>query len=135
MLGRLRSILSESPKLTDDIIDQILFSPRPTVNALLYDEVIELVNAIAKEFSEIVQLESIGKTYQGRDILMMKIDAGKHFENIMGHNTQKEEDRKAILLTGAHHSRELVSVQMPLYMVIYLLHGYVHGHPETMALL
>ena len=54
MVGRLRSILSESPKLTDDIIDQILFSPRPTVNALLYDEVIELVNAIAKEFSEIV---------------------------------------------------------------------------------
>jgi len=93
------------------------------------------MEAIALEFSEIVEpLESIGRTYDNRDILMIKINAsghlGKKFQNF-----QKEEDRKAILLTGAHHSRELVSVQMPLYTVLKLIHGYLHQDPETIGLL
>jgi hypothetical protein len=29
-------------------------------------------------------------------------------------------------MTGAHHARELISVQMPLLMVLDLLHGYLH---------
>ena len=126
----------QSPEFDDHLIDKILFSPRPTVHHLLYDEVVELMNAIASDFPEIVEpLESIGKSYQGRDMNMIKIDAGKHLESILGPSTQSKEDRKAILLTGAHHSRELVSVQMPLYMVVNLLHGYLHGVPETLLLL
>lgn len=32
-------------------------------------------------------------------------------------------NKPAIMLTGAHHSRELVSIQMPLYSLLRLLHG------------
>jgi len=56
--------------------------------------------------------------------MMLKIDA-----------TPQNLDKKAILMTGAHHSRELVSVQMPLYTILDLLHGLVHGDPEKIALL
>jgi hypothetical protein len=48
---------------------------------------------------------------------MLKVDA-----------TPEDKDKKAILMTGAHHSRELVSVQMPLFTILDLLHGLVHGN-------
>lgn len=51
--------------------------------------------------------------------------------NIKNALTQKP----AILLTGAHHSRELASIQMPLYSLLKLLHGMVHQQRETMNLL
>jgi len=79
---------------------------------------------LENNFGDFITLESIGKTYENRDIYMIKIDA-----------TEQDKDRKAILLTGAHHSRELVSVQMPMYSILNLLHGYVHGHPEKVQLL
>jgi hypothetical protein len=79
---------------------------------------------IVSDFGDIVHLESLGKTYENRDIWMLKVDA-----------TPKHLDKKAILLTGAHHSRELVSIQMPLFTILDLLHGWVHGHPEKTMLL
>lgn len=54
------------------------------------------------EFSDIIKLESIGKTYENRDIWMIKVEADKI--------AQPGQEKKAILMTGAHHSRELVSV-------------------------
>ena len=58
----------------------------------------------------------------------MKIDGSKFFD-------QKDHDPKAILLTGAHHSRELVSVQMPLFSILNLFHGALHGDQEKINLL
>jgi murein tripeptide amidase MpaA len=72
-------------------------------------------------------LESIGKTHENRDIFMIKVEA----DEIADPGSRK----KAILMTGAHHSRELVSVQMPLFMLLDLLHGFVHNDPEKMLLL
>lgn len=43
--------------------------------------------------------------------------------------------KPAILLTGAHHSRELISIQMPLYSLLRLMHGLVHRKREIMNLL
>lgn len=103
--------MTQSPELDDKLIDRVLFSTRPNVHHLLYDEVVELMQAIVTEFPEIVEpLESIGQTYQGRDMNMIKINAHHALKDTLGPDTQEESDRKAILLTGAHHSRELVSV-------------------------
>lgn len=38
-------------------------------------------------------------------------------------------------MTGAHHARELISIQMPLYSALKLLHGNVHQDPNYQALL
>ena len=107
-------------------------SPREGVHHLLYDEVINLMEHILADFGNIVTAESIGKTYEGRDMWMLKVDATDYF-NQKGVSTNP--DKKAILMTGAHHSRELVSVQMPLYTVLDLLHGLVHNDAETLELL
>jgi murein tripeptide amidase MpaA len=59
---------------------------------------------------------------------MMKIDGTKFW-------AEKDHEPKAILLTGAHHSRELVSVQMPLFSILKLLHGALHQDQESINLL
>ena len=38
-------------------------------------------------------------------------------------------------MTGAHHARELISVQMPLYCILDLLHGLMHFNMEKILLL
>lgn len=35
--------------------------------------------------------------------------------------------KPAIFITGAHHPRELTSVQMPLFSILMLLHGMIHS--------
>jgi hypothetical protein len=47
---------------------------------LLYDEVIYLMQKISAEFANIIQLESIGKTGEARDIWMMNVDATDYFK-------------------------------------------------------
>ena len=101
----LTRLLLSSPgnlKTNDKLLDSLLISPREGYHALMYDEVIGLMNTIAREFPELVTIESMGKTHQDRDIWMLKINGAPH---ITGDKTEK----KAILLTGAHHSREMVS--------------------------
>lgn len=125
--GKLMDLLREHPTLDDEFFNQVLISPRPGVHHLLYDEVMKLVKEIKSAFPKIIKLESIGKSYEDRDIWLIKLEAHRFLErNGLAVNTQDKIDRKAILLTGAHHARELVSVQMPLYMLLDLLHGLVH---------
>lgn len=80
-----------------------MISTRDGVHHLLYDEVLHLVRSIQDDFSEFITLQSIGKTHENRDIWMLDVDAGKVLAPI-------HRERKSILLVGAHHARELVSV-------------------------
>jgi len=98
---------------------------------MLYDEVTDLMAHAAKDFPSIVKLESVGKTYLGRDIQMLTIDATKE----LSLNKSEDTKAKAILMTGAHHARELISTQTPVYAMIKLLHGFVQGDTESSELL
>lgn len=134
--GQLHALLKSHETLTDEVINKLLISPRQGVHHLLYDEVMQLMYEIKAAFPKIIKLESIGKTHQGRDIWMLKLDAHRALERKgLSVNTQDNKERKAILLTGAHHARELVSVQMPLFMLLDLLQGLVHEDPEKLILL
>ena len=125
---RLRTKLGKSKTFDDDLINDLLISKRPGVHHLLYDEVIDLMQQLANNFPEILTLESVGKTFDNRDIWMMNIDGTKMLGNT-------NPDPKAILMVGAHHARELVSVQMPLYSVLDLMQGWVNKDAERMELL
>ena len=48
---------------------------------------------------------------------MIKLEAG----------TKPTSERPAMLLTGAHHAREAVSIQMPFYIIFKFLHGVLHN--------
>ena len=118
----LTSLLKANPQdlaTNDHLLDSLLITPRKGYHHLMYDEVIGLMNTIAAEFPHLVNLESIGKTFDDRDIWMMKIDGTSLLSPSTGLDGQK--DNKAILLTGAHHSREMAYTQMPIVSALELV--------------
>ena len=79
----LTNLLRKNPQdlsKNDHLLDTLFISPREGYHHLLYDEVMGLMNTIAVEFPQLVQMESIGKTFDDRDIWMMKIDGTKSFK-------------------------------------------------------
>ena len=83
----------------------------------LYDDLTLLLDRLEKEFPEITTVSSIGKTYQGRDIPLITVALpGK----------VPVSERPALLMTGAHHSRELESMAMVISSLLRFLHGIVH---------
>ena len=63
----------------DEMMNILLISPRPGLHHLLIDEVNVLMQEMADAFPELLKLVSIGKTGDGRDILMIKLEAFDHF--------------------------------------------------------
>ena len=53
----------------------------------------------------------------------------------MNYLNSTRNDKKAILFTGAHHSRELTSISMNLYLILRIAYGYHIKDRDTMALL
>jgi murein tripeptide amidase MpaA len=68
-----------------------------------------------KDFPDLVKINSIGKSFQGRDINYLEIDMPSEVKN-----------KPAILLTGATHARELISTSFNVYQMLKLvMKGYV----------
>ena len=76
------------------------------------------MNKLAEEYGSIVSVKSIGKSWEGRDINLMTIDADNYFKtNSLSQIDQNSKDEKlsdggrpAIFWTGAHHARELITI-------------------------
>lgn len=121
----LRQVLASSPVFDEDLIKQVLV--RHDINHLMLTDVNKLIAKIALEFSEVVQLSTIGSSWEGRPILMLTVD-------VIGNAPIKK--KPAMLLTGAHHAREFVSTQMPLFSLLKMLHGgLLHGDEKYFHLL
>lgn len=109
-----REILESSTTFDDNLIKQLLV--RDDLNHLMLTDVNKLIMKIAKEFPEFVKLSTIGESFEGRPMYMLTLDA----------KSEKPLNSKpAMFLTGAHHAREFMSTQMPLYSVLRMIHG---GH-------
>ena len=68
----------------------------------------------AATYPSIAQLDTIGYSYEGRAILAMHVSD----------NAGVEEGEPEVLVVGCHHARELMSVEIPLYLMRGLLDGY-----------
>lgn len=66
-------------------------------NYILYDDVIEIMGTLKKEFPQEITLGSIGSSFESNEIPLITL-------------TLNPNSTSAMLLTGAHHSRELASV-------------------------
>jgi hypothetical protein len=66
---------------------------------------------IADNYPEITKLESIGKSWQGRDIWVMKVSDNPHVE---------EEDEPEVYFNSNHHAREWLTIEIALYTLRYL---------------
>lgn len=90
--------------------------PRP-LSSSVYHNLTEMeteLSDIAVDHPVITKLESIGKSYEGRDIWAMKVSD----------NPDIEEDEPEIFYTGMHHAREWLTMEVCLYILNYLTDNY-----------
>jgi murein tripeptide amidase MpaA len=80
---------------------------------------------VEKEFADLVTMVEIGRTYQNQPIQALEVN----FLNASNPH------KKGILITGAHHSRELTSISMNLYLLLKVCYGYKIRDQQTMSLL
>lgn len=79
-----------------------------------YSEFVDSLETIAANHSDIVILDTLGTTYEGREILVLKISE----------NVALDEDEPELLFIGLHHAREWPSLEICLFYVDTLTRGY-----------
>ena len=79
-----------------------------------YLQMTEILQNLASQNSDIMKLESYGKTYENRDIWYVKISD----------NVEIDEDEPGVLLLGAHHGDEKISYEIILFFIEYLMENY-----------
>lgn len=79
-----------------------------------YQEMTEFLQNLEENHSDIMQLVSIGKTFEGRDIWMVKISD----------NVNEKEDEPGVLFMGAHHGNEKASFEVLIYFIRHILDNY-----------
>ena len=69
-------------------------------NHYSYHDSLIVIEQLKNEFPDIVEVGSFGRTYEGRDIPIVTLSMG----------TKSAKSKPAMLITGAHHAREAVSI-------------------------
>jgi len=81
---------------------------------LNYSDVKGMLGDFAAEYDDITDLRVLGSTYEGRDILALRVTD----------NPEDEENEPDVLIIGGHHAEELPSVEVPLYVLDFLVTNY-----------
>ncbi|MET0237580.1 MAG: M14 family metallopeptidase [Kibdelosporangium sp.] len=79
-----------------------------------YTELTAEVNAVAAGYPAIVSKQVIGKSYEGRDLIAVKISD----------NAGTDEDEPEVLFTAHQHAREHLTKEMALYLLNQFTTGY-----------
>lgn len=79
-----------------------------------YAEMVSEMSTYVTSHPAIARMDTIGVSIEGRLILGVKIS-----DNVQVNETEPE-----VLIVGCHHARELMSVELPLYVMRRLLDGY-----------
>ncbi len=79
-----------------------------------YAEMVADINAVATAHPDIVQVFSIGKSYQGRDIWAAKVSD----------HVATDEAEPEVMFDGLHHSDEHMGLEMTLHILHWLADGY-----------
>ncbi len=88
--------------------------PRQDADYHNYDEMMAELNQTATDHADIVDLFSIGQTWEGRELWTVKISD----------NPKVDEDETEVLYIGHQHAREHLTVEMTLFIVNYLTNSY-----------
>ena len=72
-----------------------------------YSEIVNILLYLNQTYPNLVEVYSIGKSWQGRDIYCIRIT-----------NESNTKHKPKILFVGYHHARELISAELPLYFVV-----------------
>jgi len=90
--------------------------PKPRFNKFhRYEELTSLLKAYAKEYSDLIKLESIGKSYEGRDVWLITATNFK---------SGADADKPALWLDGNIHATEVTASVAALYFIHSLVTRY-----------
>jgi hypothetical protein len=78
-----------------------------------YTEMVTLLLALNETYSGIVDVFSIGKSVQGRDIYCVRLT-----------NESDPIPKPQVLFTSYHHAREQITLELALYFVVYMATNY-----------
>jgi len=79
-----------------------------------YAEMVAEIHAVQSAHPDIVEVRSIGKSYQGRDIWVAKVSD----------NVATDEDEPEVMFDSVHHAREHLSLEQDLALLRWLTDGY-----------
>ena len=79
-----------------------------------YSEMSDLLHTLQENHSDIMLLESIGTTYEGRNIWMVKLSD----------NVKENEDEPGVLLMGAHHGNEKPSFEALIFFIQHMVENF-----------
>ena len=80
-----------------------------------YDEVNQLLRKWARHYPDLVELYSVGKSFEGRDIWQVTVTNRK---------AGKDTDKPAMYIEGGRHSAEITSSESVLWLLHHLLTQY-----------
>ena len=79
------------------------------------EETVSLLKAWAKAYPDLVDLYSVGQSFEGREIWQVTITNKK---------TGKDTDKPAFFLEGGRHAGEISGIETTLYFINHVLTGY-----------
>jgi len=104
-------MISFSSALNTHEFDPISFEP---YHYHTYQEMTDELHTLQMNHSDIMSLTSIGKTYEGRELWMVKLSD----------NVNQEEDEPGVLFMGAHHGNEKPGYEVCLFFIQYMVEHY-----------
>lgn len=90
-----------------------------------YSELTQKIQDLQKTYPQLLQVSSIGKSVENRDIWILRISG----------NLPQADTLPAIIYMGGHHAREHLSVELPLFYAEYFLSEYNKGNPRIVSLM
>ncbi|MEA1913887.1 MAG: M14 family zinc carboxypeptidase, partial [Campylobacterota bacterium] len=79
-----------------------------------YDQTVEFLKNCVKNHPSLITIESIGKTWEDRDIMLAKISL----------NVENADLKPALLMTGTVHAREWIGNELAVDFIDHLLNNY-----------
>ncbi|MBN1939810.1 MAG: peptidase [Candidatus Aminicenantes bacterium] len=114
-VGGVRHGVSFFPRYEGDIIKPKKPGTMDFLHYHTYAEVNEFLAAWAKEYPDLVDLYSVAKSFEGRDIRQITITNKK---------TGKDTDKPAMYIEGNRHSGEVTAAEAALYFAWHVLTQY-----------
>lgn len=98
-----------------------------TSDTYYLDKIYEDIDKLCNKYNDILSMNVIGKSVEGRDIVALKISQGKDEILRCAHNNKNKDSvcsKPSVLLTGGIHAREDFSVMLCMKMIDYYCYYY-----------
>lgn len=99
--------------------------PSEDANFHNYEEITAVIRDLASNNPDIVELTSIGKTLENRDIWAVRLSTELPTAN----------QKPGIVFMGGHHAREHLSTEIPMMLAQYLVKEFKAGNERIVSLL